>query len=69
MHSMLKEEDAGYADLENMLGIYPLQVTMLQKGAFKNYIEKKQKAGADLAHLKPPSVNPKDEEIRLLLGA
>ncbi len=68
MHSMLKEEDAGYADLEKMLGIYPLKVTMLQKGAFKNYIETKQKAGADLAHLKPPSVNPKDEEIRLLVG-
>ena len=69
LHSILKEEDAGYADLETMLGIYPLQVTMLEKGAFKNYIETKRKAGADLAHLKPPSVNPKDEEIRLLVGA
>ncbi len=68
LHTMLKEEDAGYADLENMLGIYPLQVTMLQKGAFNNYIEKKKQAGADLAHLKPPSVNTKDEEIRLLLN-
>jgi len=68
LHTILKQEDAGYADLENMLGIYPLQVTMLQKGAFNNYIETKKQAGADLAHLKPPSVNPKDEEIRLLLN-
>jgi GH3 auxin-responsive promoter len=68
LHSILKEEDAGYADLENMLGIYPLQVTMLQKGAFSKYIEMKKHAGADMAHLKPPSVNPKDEEIRLLMS-
>jgi hypothetical protein len=67
VHSKLKEEDVGYADLEGMLGIYPLQVTMLQKGAYKKYIEKKRQAGADLAHLKPPSVNPKDEDIRLLM--
>jgi hypothetical protein len=67
VHKKLKEEDAGYADLEGMLGIQPLQVTMLQHGAFKNYINTKRQAGADLAHLKPPSVNPKDEEINLLM--
>jgi hypothetical protein len=67
VHAKLKEEDVGYADLEGMLGIYPLQVTMLEHGAFKNYIDTKRQEGADLAHLKPPSVNPKDEEINLLL--
>lgn len=69
VHAKLKEEDMGYADLEGMLGIYPLQVTMLQNGAFQKYIETKRQEGADLAHLKPPSVNPKDEEIRLLMTA
>jgi hypothetical protein len=68
LHTKLKEEDVGYADLENMLGIYPLQVTMLEKGAYKNYMETKRQAGADLAHLKPPSVNAKDEELRLLIN-
>lgn len=66
VHAKLKEEDAGYADLEGMLGIYPLRVTMLQKGAYKYFMETKRQAGADLAHLKPPSVNPKEEDVRLL---
>jgi phenylacetate-coenzyme A ligase PaaK-like adenylate-forming protein len=69
VHAKLKKEDAGYADLENMLGIYPLQVTMLKSGAFKKYMETKQKNGAELAHLKPPSVNPKDEDVKLLMKA
>ena len=68
VHSKLKEEDAGYADLEAMLGIYPLQVTMLNKGAFKNFMDIKRRAGADLAHIKPPSVNPKDEDVKLLIN-
>ena len=69
VHAQLKEEDAGYADLEGMLGIYPLQVTMLQKGAYKNYMDTKRQKGADLAHLKPPSVNPKEEDVKLLISS
>ncbi len=69
VHSMLKNEDAGYADLEGMLGIYPLRVTMLEKGSYKNFMETKRKAGADLAHLKPPSMNPKEEDVRLLVSS
>ena len=69
LHNKLKEEDVGYADLEGMLGIYPLQVTMLHKGAFKNYIDMKKQAGADLAHLKPPSVNAKEEDVKILMKA
>lgn len=66
VHDRLKQEDSGYADLESMLGIYPLQVTMLPHGAFNRYIESKRQAGADLAHLKPPRMNPKDEVVALL---
>ncbi len=66
VHSKLKEEDVGYADLEGMLGIYPLQVTMLEKGAYKNFMDLKKQKGADLAHLKPPSMNPKEEDVKLL---
>jgi len=40
----------------------------LEKGAYKNYMEIKRQRGADLAHLKPPSVNAKDEEVKLLLN-
>lgn len=66
VHARLKEEDIGYADLEHMLGINPLKVTMLPHGAFAGYLEAKRKAGADLAHLKPPRVNPRDDVIRQL---
>lgn len=68
IHQKLKEEDTGYADLEKMLGIYPLQVTMLPNGSFTNYMERKRREGADMAHIKPPRVNPKDEVIKLLIG-
>jgi hypothetical protein len=69
IHSRLKEEDNGYADMESMLGVYPLQVTMLPHGAFRKFMDIKRLAGADLAHLKPPRVNPKDEVIELLMKA
>jgi hypothetical protein len=68
VHGRLKEEDQGYADLEAMLGLFPLRVTLLPNGAFARYLETKRKQGADLAHLKPPRVNPKDEVIRLLVN-
>jgi GH3 auxin-responsive promoter len=68
VHSKLKEEDGGYADLETMLGINPLEVTMLKKGSFQNFMNIKRQAGAEMAHLKPPAVNPKDEEIKILMG-
>jgi hypothetical protein len=67
IHNKLKEEDAGYADLEEMLGIYPLKVTMLENGAFAKYLETKRRMGADLAHLKPPRVNPKEEVVEILV--
>jgi len=47
---------------------FKLDVTLLPKGAFANYIAHRQAEGADLAHLKPPHVNPPDEVLSLLLG-
>lgn len=69
VHTKLKQEDPGYADMEQMLGNNPLKVTMLPHGAFARYIEAKHKQGADLAHLKPQRINAKDDVIRLLTGA
>jgi len=68
VHNKLIEEDAGYADMEQMLSINPLQVTMLSQGAFDRYIESKRKQGADLAHIKPQRINAKDDVINLLLN-
>jgi hypothetical protein len=50
-----------------MLGLKPLKVTVLPAGTFEAYISKQRAAGADLAHLKPPHVNPADTVINTLL--
>lgn len=66
VHQNLKNKDAGYAELEAMLGIYPLQVTLLPRGAYQGYMEHQRMAGADMAHLKPPRINPSNEVIHSL---
>jgi hypothetical protein len=57
---------AAYGDPETMLGSKPIQVSFLPTGAFANYISQRQAEGADLAHLKPPHVNPSDKVLSLL---
>lgn len=45
----------------------PVRVTLLPRGSFQRYYEEKQRAGADLAHLKPPHMNASDAVIQDLL--
>ena len=68
VHRHLKKLDEPYADLEAFLGLRPLEVTILPENAFKSYMTKQQAAGADLAHLKPPHINPSDEVIECLVN-
>jgi hypothetical protein len=67
VHENLKALNPFYADLESMLEVQPLKVTLLPQGTFQAYFMEKQAAGADLAHLKPPHMNPSDEIISDLL--
>lgn len=69
IHQELVNINRDYKDLESMLSIRPLRVTILPVGSFQRYYEEKQKAGADLAHLKPPHMNASDIVIRSLLGS
>ena len=69
VHERLKEKDPGYADLEEMAALNPLHVTMLPQGAFQRYMADRRAAGAELAHLKPPHINPSDEIIDRLLDS
>jgi len=64
----LKIIDVDYRDMEAMLGMQPVRVTLLAKGAFQSYFQEKQKEGADLAHLKPPHMNASDKAIERLLA-
>lgn len=64
----LRDQDPGYGELETMLGLEPLVVTKVSAGAFTGYQQTMRAAGADLAHLKPPRVNPPDEVMQRLLS-
>jgi hypothetical protein len=68
IHRELKRLDAPYADLEAFLGLSPLEVTILPQNAFQSYMVKQKAAGADLAHLKPPHINPSDSVIDCLVS-
>jgi hypothetical protein len=55
-----------YQDLKDMLQQDPLQVSLLPEGAFGSYMKAQQEAGADLAHVKPPHMQPTDEIMERL---
>lgn len=54
-------------DLTEMFD-FNVEVTLLPTGAFARYTAQKQAEGADLAHIKPPHLDPSDEVLALLLG-
>jgi GH3 auxin-responsive promoter len=67
VHEALKGLNSFYADYETMIDKKALEVTLLAPGTFQAYMKEKQQAGADLAHLKPPHMNPSDETIDQLM--
>ena len=69
VHEELKKLDAPYAELESFTGLKPLQVTLLPRGAFKEYKMKQQAAGAELAHFNPPRINPSNEDVKFLVSS
>lgn len=68
IHQELVSINPDYRDLENMVGIRPLRVTLLPAGSFPRYYEKKKTSGASLAQLKPPHMNASDTIIQDLLS-
>ena len=68
IHSELVKINRDYRDLESMLGIRPLRIVHLAPGSFQRYLEEKQRAGADLAHLKPAHMNASDRIISDLVN-
>lgn len=68
IHEQLRAIASDYRDLQDMVGIQPLKITLLPQGSFKKFYEERRKDGADLAHLKPPHINASDDEMRRLTG-
>ncbi|MFH1646084.1 MAG: GH3 auxin-responsive promoter family protein [Chloroflexota bacterium] len=46
---------------------FRVEATVLPKGTFARYTAEKRAQGADLAHLKPPHINPTEETFTLLV--
>lgn len=68
IHQQLKKLDSDWANIESFLGLVPLKVTLLPQNAFQAYRLKQQAAGADLARLKVPHINPSDSMIDFLIN-
>ena len=67
LHQELKKIDSFYSDLDSMMNIQPLEVTLLRPGTFKYYYDEKKRDGAELAQRKPPRVNPTHDTIQELV--
>ncbi len=57
-----------YGDVQSVLNLNPIEVTLLPQGAFSNYDSQRQAEGIDIGHLKPPHINPSDEVLSLLVA-
>jgi len=64
----LNKVDPEFGDMEKMMGDDYLSVTKLPSGAFNNYIQSQRDAGADIAHIKPPHMQPKDQQLEKLIN-
>jgi hypothetical protein len=51
----------------SMMG-FKVSIITLAQGTFNRYMAQRQAEGADLAHIKPPHINPPDKIISLLLA-
>lgn len=68
MESDSSEHRASLLDKEfiDAVDYFRVDATLLPRGAFANYLAQRQAEGADLAHLKPPHINPSDKVLALL---
>lgn len=57
-----------FKDLKEMLSLDPLSVSLIPAGSFAAYMKMKMESGADMAHLKPPHMQPSDEILHDLIA-
>lgn len=63
----LMRTNSDFQDMEEFLGYDPLKLNILNPGAFNSYMEYQKSKGADLAHTKPPHINPSKEQLGVLI--
>ena len=71
VYEEIKRLDDGFIhydlpSMERLIDFKPIGVTLLPEGAFANYMAQREAEGADLAHLKPPHINPSDKVLSWL---
>jgi hypothetical protein len=57
-----------YAGVEEIMGNHNLKISALPCGAFEHYMQSQHAAGADLAHIKPPRMQPKEHLFEKLIN-
>lgn len=67
IHDQLKKIDPFYHDLETMMDIKPLEVTLLKPGTFASYYRVKTESGVELSKRKPPRMNTPDDAIEEII--
>jgi len=67
IRAAFQETKSEFIDLEYILGGDHLQVTRLPNGSFTHFMEARRQEGADLAHIKPPHMQPSEAIIKAML--
>jgi len=63
----LSKVSIDFNSVEEILGYSPIQISLLKPGSFDAYMKQKQKEGADMAHIKPPHMQPSDQVMERLI--
>ena len=63
----LSKQSSEFSSLEEILGRKPIRISLLNPGSFEVYMKQRQQEGADLAHIKPPHMQPSDQVMKRLL--
>lgn len=67
LHAALVQNDPLYADVEAMLRMRPLNLTLLAPGTFSAYYDEMRKAGEELMARRPKRINAPDATVERLL--
>jgi hypothetical protein len=57
-----------YVDMQSIVRYKSIAVSLLQPGSFANYMDYQRQAGADMAHIKPPHMQPTELSMKHLAG-
>jgi hypothetical protein len=68
IHQGIKKYDSSYRDLEEILGLRALRLTLLPFGVFSRYTQERLAAGADPSHIKEVTMQPPEVAVERILS-